>query len=417
MRVDLEQVLRHSCELQLASSTSELTSALHRIVAETTRYRATWIASFDPHTPDVVRILAATGPVAEIAARHPSVPRGADAMLEEIAIAVRPVVVEDARTDPRTNKEMVARYGNRTLVNVPIVVAGAVRGALGAGSFGDEGVVVPTAEELEALTCIGLLVGPAFDRVRALEERDRLLEERRALERRMESLQRVEIMGLLSAGIAHDLNNLLAVTVASLGRIRPESMGADGELLVDALDALSHIRAIAKNLVQLGRERGTSLERVSLTERVAATLELVMPSIPRGVRVVRGGDREPVVEAEATQVDQAITNLVLNARDAVGETGRILVDVDEGEVDLRTASQRPGVRPGRFGVVRVRDTGPGIGGDQLARIFEPLYTTKAAGSGLGLAVVSRIAERHGGFVSVTSPAGEGACFELFLPAS
>jgi signal transduction histidine kinase len=415
MRVDLEQVLRHSGELQLASTSAALTEAIQRLVVESTRYRAAWIASFDPESPEVVRILAATGPVAEIAARFPTVPLGADAMLEELAIAVRPVIVEDARTDPRTNKETVARYGNRTIVNVPILVGGAVRGALGAGSFGDEGVVVPSEAELDALVSLGMLVGPAVDRVRALEERDRLLEQRRALERHVENLQRVEIMGLLSAGIAHDLNNLLAVTVASLGRIRPESLGADGELLVDALDALAHIRAIAKNLVHLGRERGTTEARVSLTERVAASLELVMPSIPRGVHVVRSAHGDPFVEVEATQIDQAITNLVLNARDAVGERGRITVDVSEHVVDPARAGQ-PRARPGRYGVVQVRDSGPGVRGEQLARIFDPLFTTKPLGSGLGLAVVSRIAERHGGFVSVSSRPGEGACFELFLPA-
>ncbi len=414
--MDLDQVLRHSGELQRARSLLDLTRTIDRIVREVSRYRASWIAWFEAGSPDDVRIVAATGPVEELLRTQPSVPRGTYPLLDEVAATGQPVVVADARLDPRTSKELVERLGNRTVVNVPVTLGGSIQGALGAGTFGDEGVLPPTEAELVALVALGALIGPAFDRVRALEERDRTLVERAALERHLESLQRVEMMGLLSAGIAHDLNNLLAVTVASLGRIQPESLGPDGELLVDALDALSHIRAIAKNLVHLGRESTTGAQRVSLTERVATTLEIVMPSIPRGVRIVRSAHGDPVVDAEPTQIDQAITNLVLNARDAVGDVGRINVDVSEHELDARAALDRPGSRPGRYGVVKVRDSGPGIARDQLGKIFDPLFTTKPAGTGLGLAVVSRIAERHGGFVAVTSPPGEGACFELFLPA-
>ena len=416
MRVDLEQVLRHSGELQRARTLLELTRTIDRLVRGVSRYRASWIAWFAPERPNEVRILAATGPVEALVRETPVVPRGTYPLLDELAATGQPVIVPDARVDPRSNEELVAQLGCRTVVNVPVVLGGAIHGALGVGTFHDEGILTPTEEEVVSLVSLGALVGPALDRVQALEDRDRVLLERAALERHLESLQRVEMMGLLSAGIAHDLNNLLQVTVASLGRIKPESLGHDGELLVDALDALAHIRAIAKNLVHLGRESSTGAQRVSLTERVATTLEIVMPSIPRGVRIVRSAHGDPVVDAEPTQIDQAITNLVLNARDAVGDVGRINVDVSEHELDARAVLERPGSRPGRWGVVQVRDSGPGIARDQITKIFDPLFTTKPAGTGLGLAVVSRIAERHGGFVAVSSPPGKGACFELFLPA-
>lgn len=416
MRVDLEQVLRHSGELQRARTVHDLSLATDRIVAEVTRYRASWIAWFENGPPRGLRMAAAAGPAAPLLREQPIVPEGTYPLLDEVVATAKAVVVHDARLDPRANAAVVAQLGTITIVSTPIFLGGAIRGALSVGTFGDEGVLPPTEEELVALTWLGALVGPAFDRARAVEERDRMLTERAVLERRLEGMQRLEMMGLLSAGIAHDLNNLLQVTVASLGRIQPESLGHDGELLVDALDALAHIRAIAKNLVHIGRESSTGAQRVSLTERVATTLEIVMPSIPRGVRIVRSAHADPVVDAEPTQIDQAITNLVLNARDAVGDVGRIDVDVSEHELDDRAALDHPGSRPGRYAVVQVRDSGPGIARDQISRIFDPLFTTKPMGTGLGLAVVSRIAERHGGFVSVSSPPGQGACFELFLPA-
>lgn len=416
MRVDLQQVLRHSDELRVAPTLTELVEAAARIVGELSPYRHAWIAWFDAAQEGALRTWAASG---SLTATAPSfLGRGADALLEQALTTSRPLVVCDAREDPRPNKQLVVHLDARTVVLVPLVSRHGVLGVLGTGTFGDgEAPRAPTPEELDGLVLLSTLLGPAVDRVHDAHEQERARLECVSLERHVETLQRIEMMGLLSTGIAHDLNNLLAVTVASLARIRPETLGHDGELLVDALDALAHIRAIAKNLVHLGRESGLGAQPVNLTERVSVTLELVMPSIPSGVRIVRSAHGDPVVEAEPTQVDQAITNLVLNARDAVGASGRIVVDVSEHRLDARATCAHPGARPGRYGVVQVRDTGPGIAGPQLSRVLDPLFTTKPAGAGLGLAVVSRIAARHGGFISVNNAPGEGACFELYLPST
>lgn len=413
----VEQILRHSGELQQARSLGDLMRTTGAAVPAMTRYHSAWIAWFDPDNVNELRVLAASGTVeATIWETSPVVPRGSDAMIEEIAAGGKVVVVEDARTDPRTNKEMVARFGNRTIVNVPVVLGGSVRGMLGTGSFGDEGVVVPTAQELESLAIFASQLAPAFDRVHALAAQAKAEAAQQQLHRHLESLQRVELMGVLAAGVAHDLNNLLSVALSSLDSIDRTPLGHDVEAMTDATTALERMRDISKQLLLLGRERSGPRQPLDLNDKVASTLALVRPSIPRSVAVVHARGPTPMVEGDPVQLEQAVANLVINARDAVGKRGRIELSVDERLLDEAAARNVSGGRPGRFARVRVSDDGPGIPPELQRRVFDPLFTTKPLGTGLGLAVVSRVVQQHQGFVSVQSVPGQGATFELYLPA-
>ncbi len=412
----VERVLQHSGELQQARSLSDLMRVSLRAVKAMSRYREVWVAWFEPDDPAKVRVIASSPNIEErIWETSPILPRGADVMLEEIALGARPVVVEDARTDPRTNKEMVARFANRTIINIPIMLAGTVRGSLGTGTFGDEGVRPPTPAELDALVIYASQFAPAFDRVQALEERDRVEQQRRALQGHLESLQRLELMGVLAAGVAHDLNNMLAVAMTSLSTLTPPP--SDAEAIASATAALDKVRELSRQLLQLGRQSEVRRQRVPLIERVGSTLDLVRPSIPRSVQVTYQHQGAPVVEGDPLQLEQAVANLVINARDAVGPTGSISLSVDERNIDASTAPRVHGARAGRFARFAISDSGPGIPGHLLERVFDPLFTTKPLGTGLGLAVVSRITEQHHGFVAVHSPPGQGATFELYLPVA
>ena len=415
MALSVEAVLKHSSDLQQARSIGDLMRVTGAAVKALTRYRTAWVAWFDDDGLHV-RILAVTGGDASWESA-PVIPRSADAMLEEIATAGAPVVVADARTDPRTNKEQVARYGNRTIVNIPVIFGGRVSGALGTGSFGDEGVVVPTTEELEALVVFASQLAPAFDRVKALEAQERAEKKNRELQGHLESLQRVELMGVLAAGVAHDLNNLLAVVLMSLDTIDRTKLGDDADALVDAMKAIDRMRDVAQQLLQLGRRDSGPHSTVDLVQKVATTVDLVRPSLPPAVTVVQHHDATPSVAGAAVQLEQALANLVINARDAVGRQGCITLQVDEPVLDLVSASKVRGGRAGRFARVRVSDDGPGIPLDLQERVFDPLYTTKPTGTGLGLAVVSRIVSQHHGFLSVDSAPGAGTCFSMYLPAT
>lgn len=412
----VEQILRHSGELQQARSLGDLMRTTGDAVKAMTRYHSAWIAWFDPDRPDELRVLASSGTVeATIWETSPVVPRGADAMIEEIAAGGQVVIVEDARTDPRTNKEMVARFGNRTIVNVPVVLGGSVRGMLGTGSFHDEGVVVPTPREIESLAIFASQLAPAFDRVHALAAQAKAEAAQQQLHRHLESLQRVELMGVLAAGVAHHLNNLLSVALSSLASIDRRQLGDDAEAMADASTALERMGDISKQLLLLGRERSGPHRPIDLDDKVASTLALVRPSIPRSISVVHSRGAALMVEGDPVQLEQAVANLVINARDAIGKKGRIELSVDEQLLDEVAARSVSGGRPGRFARVRVSDDGPGIPAELQRRVFDPLFTTKPLGTGLGLAVVSRVVEQHRGFVSVHSQPGHGATFELYLP--
>jgi signal transduction histidine kinase len=116
------------------------------------------------------------------------------------------------------------------------------------------------------------------------------------------------------------------------------------------------------------------------------------------------------------QVDQVLANLVLNARDAVGPAGLIRIGVDEQVLSAEFAGAHPWARPGRFGHVSVSDDGCGIPPEHLERIFDPLFSTKSRGTGLGLAVVSRVVQQHAGLIHCDSTPGCGTTFDLYLPA-
>jgi signal transduction histidine kinase len=410
--ISVEQVLQSSSELQRARSLADLMRVVDSAVRQLSRYRSAWIAWFDPDEPAFVRVLVASTNVQEtIWETSPLVPRAGDAMAAEIEEGKRPVVVVDARTDPRTNKEMVKRFGNRTIVNVPIILGGHVQGMLGLGTFGDEGPLQPTTEELEALSIFATQLAPAFDRVQALAAQAKAEQERNSLHQHLESLQRVELMGLLAAGVAHDLNNLLGVAMGNLSVIQPPALGSDAEALADVSAALESMRGISQQLLRLGWARGAR-QRIDLNDKVSRTLALVRRSIPPAVTVVHQHDGLPEVEGDPVQLEQALANLMINARDAVGMQGRIELSVDEQVIDHPEAKRAHGARAGRFARVRVSDSGLGIPLELQQRVFDPLYTTKPMGTGIGLAVVSRIAEQHRG----ESIPGEGATFELFLPS-
>jgi len=136
-----------------------------------------------------------------------------DPLLEQLIKSDDPVVVEDARTDPRTNKAIVEALGNRTIVNIPLRLVDKPFGAFGLGTFGDEGCRVPTPEQLDHLVGMAGQLSVAVSRIRFLDASRRATQQRIELERRVLEHQKLESLGLLAGGIAHDFNNLLTVVL------------------------------------------------------------------------------------------------------------------------------------------------------------------------------------------------------------
>ena len=278
-----------------------------------------------------------------------------------------------------------------------------------------------------AMACvvgISYLVGQAeqllIDKTRTLE---RLLEEEREKERLRERMslreaafrkaQELEILGRLSSSMAHDFNNALLVIFASVDEL--EEYGEFSEQSRLALDA---IRAAATQGAATTRElrafgphasTGTRPERLlPLVERMATILSRVLP---RNIELTLERLADPTVLVNEGQLQRAITNLALNARDAMRDGGKLTLSVREA-----SEAERGNGRP--LAVLEVADTGVGMSQEVKARLFEPFFTTKAAaGTGLGLATVREFVTELGGRVEVRSELGRGTAISLFLPGA
>lgn len=418
MTIDFNAALQHAGSLQRVLSLHELVAAAAAGVRAKTRYQHAWLVLLEEDATRA-RLLEFSGPSSSLVdlafATCPVFPVVGDEMMMTIVSGRAPVIVEDARTDPRTNKAIVARLHNRTIVNIPIMLGPEVLGSLGVGTYGDEGVLVPTTAEVEWLTVMGMQLGAAYTRLRLLEQQRESDVARGRLERHLETLQRIEVRGVLASGVAHDLNNFLSVIQANV-ELLAEGAEPAGELLQDVGLATAKAREVVQQLLALGRSQAPRRERVDLNAHLASTVHLVRSSLPRGVQVQQSPGSSPPVRGDPVQVDQVLANLLINARDAVGVQGQIEVGVDERVISQAFVADHPWAREGRFGHIWVRDDGCGIASENLARIFDPLFTTKSRGTGLGLAVVARVVASHEGLIHCDSVPGRGTTFDVYLPA-
>ena len=228
---------------------------------------------------------------------------------------------------------------------------------------------------------------------------------------------RLTTVGKLASGVAHELGTPLNVVAARAEMIAraeasPEEAREYARVIVDSAQKM--IRII-RQLLEFARRRGPRKERRDLRGVAEHTLELLRPLAGRQ-RVELALDEAALGEAwvDAAQIEQALTNLVVNAIQAMPEGGKVTVRVEREHA--RPPSDHGGPE-GEWTVLRVVDDGPGITPADLARVFEPFFTTKdvGRGTGLGLSVSYDIARDHGGWIDVQSSPGQGACFALFLP--
>ncbi|QYM77725.1 transporter substrate-binding domain-containing protein [Horticoccus luteus] len=244
--------------------------------------------------------------------------------------------------------------------------------------------------------------------------------DRRQLEQRFLQSQRMEAVGSLANGLAHDLNNILAPVLLSAGLLKV-SLNNPRELeLVTLIERATKRGAeIIKQL--LIYSRGTEGVRVPVEIRhvIDEVASIVRETFPRSVELSMNlAQGLPLVLADTTQLHQVLLNLCVNARDAMPAGGALRLSARAVLVDDGEARQHPAGRPGEFVDVTVEDTGHGMDRPTLERIFEPFFTTKAVGhgSGLGLSTALGIVQSLGGWITVTSELGQGSAFHVYLPA-
>ena len=265
---------------------------------------------------------------------------------------------------------------------------------------------------------LGRLV-PAIQR--ELKESE-IRRQRRELEDQLRQAQKLESIGLLAGGVAHDFNNLLTGILgnASLALEVMDPPEPARTMLNDVIRASERAADLTRQLLAYAGKGRFVIQRLNLSDVVREISDLIRTSIPRRVDVrLELDDDLPAIEADPSQIQQLVMNLVINAGEAMEEgSGTVLVRSSVRQFD-RDATQRCGVklRPGRYILLEVEDTGCGMDEDTVERIFDPFFTTKFTGRGLGLAAVQGIVRAHRGAVQVFSAPGAGTTFRILLPAA
>jgi two-component system cell cycle sensor histidine kinase/response regulator CckA len=255
-----------------------------------------------------------------------------------------------------------------------------------------------------------------------ISERVQAEQERKRLEAKMLTAQKLESLGVLAGGIAHDFNNLLMVMIGNLDLAMSgmPSSAPDRHLLVDVDTAARQAAELCRQLLIYAGKGASRMSPVDLGQLLRAQAQMLEISASKSARLVFHLAQDlPQIMADRSQLQQVFMNLIINASDAIGEApGVITLAVNAMSCDrdyLDAVAYGEGLQPGRYVFAEVTDTGCGMTGEIRERIFDPFFSTKTMGRGLGLAAVRGIIRGHGGGIKVYSEAGKGTTFKLLFP--
>ena len=246
--------------------------------------------------------------------------------------------------------------------------------------------------------------------------------ERRRLEQKLHQAEKIESIGLLAGGIAHDFNNLLTAIMGNASLVYDTVPGAGRDLLDNVMTASRQAADLTRQLLAYSGLGKFVVVPVSVSLLVREIADRTLTMLPQTARMaLELSEGLPLVNADKTQIQQVIINLLMNAAEAIGDgVGHIGVRTGEFSADEQFVWEdlpQDELKPGRYVYLEVSDTGCGMGTDTQSRMFDPFFTTKFTGRGLGLAAVSGIVRGHGGMIRVTSELGKGSTFRVLLPAA
>jgi PAS domain S-box-containing protein len=244
-------------------------------------------------------------------------------------------------------------------------------------------------------------------------------DEKKRLESQLANAQKMEALGTLAGGVAHDFNNILTAIMGytELARMNAAVPEKVDRSLENALKACKRARDLVGQILSFSRHAGAGFTRLTLSYTIAESLNMLRSLIPSNIEIRRNLDVNSKVNADPSQINQMIINLSVNAAQAMGVKGGILEITLDRTYLTRADSLALNLPEGPYLRLQVRDTGRGISPEIMDHIFEPYFTTKkeAGSTGLGLSIVHGIVKRHAGAITVRSVPGRGTTFEICLP--
>ena len=246
--------------------------------------------------------------------------------------------------------------------------------------------------------------------------------ERERMEGQIRQMQKMEAVGQLTGGVAHDFNNMLAIIIGSLDLAKRRLTGAEdariGTCIENATESALSAAQLTSRLLAFSRQQALQPQPLDPNKMVAGMSELLRRTVFEDVRietVLAGGLWR--VNADPNQLESAILNLCINARDAMPDGGQLTIETANAHLDDAYAASEPEVQPGQYVMVGVTDTGTGMAPEVVQRAFDPFYTTKGVGkgTGLGLSQVYGFVKQSGGHVKIYSEPGHGTTVKIYLP--
>jgi PAS domain S-box-containing protein len=256
--------------------------------------------------------------------------------------------------------------------------------------------------------------------IRNVTEQRRIEDERSRLQAELQQAQKMESVGRLAGGVAHDFNNMLSV-ILGYAEAAAENAEPGSTLHADLLEiqnAAERSANLTRQLLAFARKQTVAPRVLDVNETVGGMFKMLRRLIGENIDLTwRPGVGVPPVHMDPGQIDQVLANLCVNARDAIAGGGRVVIETDEASIDEAYCDNRPGMKAGDYVRLMVSDTGSGMSAETVTHIFEPFFTTKAPGegTGLGLATVYGIVKQNNGFVDVYSELGHGTTFTIYLP--
>ena len=313
------------------------------------------------------------------------------------------------RLPPGADKDVLATAGLRGWVCVSNIDAGGIRAILGFDVL-RPGVTTRSAE-------LGLL-RMALDAVANVVVREHLEQERARLEANLERARRMETVGALASGIAHNFNNIVGAILGytEMAEMQLAADSRPARNLGEIRRAGERARDLVDQILAFGRRRDVGRRPVSMKGLVAETSSLLHASLPSQIElIVREVPEAAIVSGQPGQLQQVILNLCNNAAQAMDQIGRVEIETEVHQITRARSLTNGDLEPGPYVRIAISDIGRGIDEMTLAHIFEPFFTTRLAGNGLGLATVREIVREHGGAMNVWSTPGVGSRFEVWLP--